>query len=193
MEILRRALPQRLILFALGVGAIFAGVKLAALHLGLSEPLRAAIMGTSLELGRTEQVFAALLGAGGLAVLGVLFLVLSLAGLRVPERQFVLKVHGEGIERARGEIRVAERGLTKMIAWTLEDVEGVNAAEPRIQLGRDGWEVRCTIALWQDAAIHEVGEEVRRQLRYALERHTGLQVGRIDLLIQHSPVRQRVA
>lgn len=193
MELLRRALPQRVLLFLLGVLGIFLGVKLATLHLGLIPPLDLSFLGTAVALGPTDQVGAALLGIAILLLGGITLLVLSLAGLAQPDRQFVLKVHGESGERARGELRVAERGLLKMLAWTAEDIQGVNTVEPRLKLGRDGWEVRCTVALLHDAVIAEVSEELRRTLRHALERQTGLQVGRVDILVQHAPDSPRVA
>ncbi len=179
---------RRIISLALGLAIIWLGVEVTLIHLNISTPIVIGVTGVEFVMAWTPNVLSAIGVTLSSLFIGALFAWLGLSGLTRPQKHFRLRIHGDKIARARGEVVVAEGGLLKLLAYAAEDIDGVSGAEPSLKLGNKGWEIRCVISVWHDKSLTEIVEALRRDLRHALERHTGTQVERIDVIVQHHPI-----
>lgn len=189
MDSLRRTWLHRLLVLLLGVGTTWLGIQAFLVQLHLEGPQSVGALGMTLELTPLDNVALGLLGAGMSVVLGVALVLLGFSGLHRPEKLFLLNGSGEAMQRGHGDIRISEQSLLKMLAWSGESIEGVSGVAPELQLGDSGWRVQCRVSMWHGAALNDVIEPLRKALRSALEHHTGLQVERIDLTVQHYPIK----
>lgn len=179
---------RRLVTLALAGVSFWTAFKIIMVHVGADAAVAYTVPGLDLTFPWTPDLMPAVgVGISG-GALGLALLGLAFSGLRRPERRFRLRLHSDRVDRARGGVTVSESGLLKLLAWAAEDIEGINGVDPTLNLGKGGWQVRCIVSVWHDKPLTEVSDALRAALRQALERHTGVQVDRIDVDVQHHPI-----
>lgn len=98
----------------------------------------------------------------------------------LPKRYMIHKTPGLA-DYGGSAVTLSARGLAALMSYVLTRVPGVHEAEPQIKLTRQGWVVRCRLYVWAESKLPELVEQVRGQLKAALEGHTGIPVVRIDV------------
>ncbi|ARA94674.1 MAG: alkaline shock response membrane anchor protein AmaP [Bacteroidetes bacterium] len=179
---------RRLTSLLVGLGLVAAGGWLLLHVAGWAGPMRLTRPGLDLLVDLRALPVRAVWSFVGIALLavvgGLLFFIPALRRSGEAGREVVLSGRGDAVAYGGGRVTVALRSLQALVAYVAERVPGVREADPQVQLRRDGWHVRCRVAVHPDSPLPEVTARLREALQQTLERHTGLPVARVDVASQ---------
>ncbi len=177
---------------------IMAGAYTALLSLGLVPALQLDVVGLHADLDLIQLALGVRLtwlAVGLIALLlGMVLLASSAARGRFDEPWVILQRRSDR-HVGNSVLRVSSRALHAMLAHTVERVEGVRDARPRLRLTGRGWDCRCLVQVADEVPLTDVAAGVETAIRQGLERHTGHAVRRVDVNAQFEPFnpRRRVA
>ena len=82
-------------------------------------------------------------------------------------------------------VTISRDSLRALVAFEANRLKGVYDIDPDVALARKGWTVRCRVSVLQDAELPVLLPALKQRLRDALQHHTGIPIGRLDIHTQH--------
>ncbi len=127
-----------------------------------------------------------LAGRFALALVALLLFGILLWGEVKPERRSVRVRSGNG---TRAE--VATESVERRLAWRLDQLADVVSAHPRVQANRNSVDVWLDVETTPEIDVPMKTDEVLATTREVITERMGLQPGKIQVRIRHSPYGER--
>jgi hypothetical protein len=138
---------------------------------------------------QAQQPFLFSLARVGLAVLGIA-IVLPLLWQQVkPRRPKAVRVVTESGTQAA----VTTDAVARRLAWHLDQLADVVAVEPTVTGGRGGVNVRLKVQTRPEIDVPMKTDEIVAVTREVVTERMGLQLGKIQVSIDHAPYTEGVA
>jgi len=177
----------RLVALLVGLAALGSGLYVQVVAAGLTRGVVVQLLGQRLDLVReTAGSPAFLIGAAVLEGVGLVFLLLSLAGREPEPRRIFLRMQEPGLT-----VTVSERTLQRLLLHEARRVEGVRALRAAVRRGDDGWDLECNVGVVRGTSFSAASTALSRLFRESLEWATGEPVHAVTLHLEF--LRDRTA
>nr|BBH94978.1 hypothetical protein KTA_31770 [Thermogemmatispora argillosa] len=187
-----RNIFNRLLILLLSLAALVVGVALILLEAGLVTAAQVSPGGFLLRqweflshLNQADATTATLVGVG-LALVGLILLIVELLPGKRPPAQFVIQ------HDSRGMVAVTRSSVNELVRYVAGTVPGILETRGAVRQEQQGLRVRVQAAIAPDVAAPEVGKTLQEKLQQTLQHHLGLPVARVEIATQvASPGRGR--
>jgi hypothetical protein len=175
---------NRLLLLLLSLVALATGIVLILLEGGLVTAAQISPGGFLQRqwdflshLNQADATTTTLVGVG-LALVGLILLIVELVPGKRPPAQFIIE------HDAHGMVAVTRSSVNELVRHVAATVPGILETRGAVRQEQQGLRVRVQAAISPDAAAPEVGRTLQEKLQQALQHHLGLPVARVEIATQ---------